>query len=52
MIWLTLLAGLGYQFKHFDIVAGYRYLEWDFDDSPVFDDLNFNGPYAGIKFLF
>ena len=45
-------AGLGYQFKHFDIVAGYRYLEWDFDDSPVFDNLDFNGPYAGIKFLF
>jgi hypothetical protein len=45
-------AGLGYQFKHFDVVAGYRYLEWDFDDSPVFDNLDFNGPYAGIKFLF
>ena len=45
-------AGLGYQFKHFDIVAGYRYLEWDFDDSAVFDNLDFNGPYAGVKFFF
>ncbi len=45
-------VGLGYQFKHFDIVAGYRYLEWDFNDSPAFDNIDFNGPFAGIKFLF
>lgn len=51
MTWQA-LAGLGYQFKHLDVVAGYRYLEWDFDDDSVFDDLSFSGPYGGVKFYF
>ena len=51
MTWQA-LAGLGYQFKHLDAVAGYRYLEWDFDDSPVFDDLTFSGLYGGLRFSF
>jgi len=45
-------GGLGYRFKWFDVVAGYRYLSWDFDDSKVFDDVNFSGPLLGIKFTF
>ena len=51
MTWQA-LAGLGYQFKYVDVVAGYRYLEWDFDDDSVFDDLSFSGPYGGVKFYF
>ena len=51
MTWQA-LAGLGYQFKHLDVVAGYRYLEWDFDEDSVFDDLSFSGPYGGVKFYF
>ena len=50
------LAGLGYQLPKLDVVFGYRYMEWDFeDDDPiggVFDDIDFNGPYAGVKFVF
>ena len=46
------LAGIGYKFKWFDVVAAYRYLDWDFDDNPAIDDLNFSGPIVGIKFVF
>jgi hypothetical protein len=50
------LAGFGYQFKKLDAVFGYRYLEWNFDDDDpgggTFDDLNLQGPYAGVRLLF
>ena len=46
------LGGLNYRFEKFDAVVGYRYLYWDFDDSPTFDDLNLSGPYAGVKVRF
>ena len=26
-------AGVGYKYDNWDVVAGYRYLEWKFDDS-------------------
>ena len=45
-------AGLGYRFEYCDVVLSYRYLDWDFDDNDVFDDLNFSGPMAGVKFYF
>ena len=45
-------GGLGYRFKHFDILAGYRYLSWEFDDNEIFGDLNVSGVGAGIKFYF
>ena len=45
-------TGLGYRFKNFDILAGYRYLSWDFDDNDVIEDLNVSGVGAGIKFYF
>jgi len=45
-------GGVGYAFSRVNLVAAYRHLEWDFDDSPVFDDLNFSGPIAGIAFRF
>jgi hypothetical protein len=44
------MAGLAYKFKKVDIVATYRYLDWDFDDSSVFKDMNFKGPLVGVKF--
>jgi len=46
------MTGVGYKFKSFDAVLGYRYLYWDLDDRAVFDNLDINGPYAGVKFLF
>ena len=37
------MAGIGYKFKWFDVVATYRYLDWDFDDNSAIDDLNISG---------
>ena len=45
-------AGIGYTFDACDVVLGYRYLSWDFDDNPVLDNLNIKGPYLGVKFIF
>ena len=45
-------GGVGYGFGKVDAVVAYRHIEWEFDDGPVFDDLNFDGPFAGIQFRF
>ena len=49
-------GGIGYTFSSFDLVAGYRYMEWDFDDDDkgggTFNDLDINGPMVGVKFVF
>lgn len=46
------LGGVGYSFKHFDLVAAYRYLSWEFDDGQAVDDLQLHGPGLGIRFAF
>ena len=47
------LAGVGYKYENFDLLAGYRYLKWEFDDSFVgFSDLDLSGPIIGVKFRF
>ena len=46
-------GGVAYKFSKVDVVVGYRYLTWDFDDdNKALDDLNFHGPMAGVKFVF
>jgi hypothetical protein len=49
-------AGVGYKYENFDVVAGYRYLDWQFDKSGtggrVIDVLTVDGPILGIKFYF
>ncbi|MFH0996839.1 MAG: hypothetical protein V1844_15295 [Pseudomonadota bacterium] len=45
-------GGLGYRFGLCDLVAGYRYMSWDFKDSSFLKDLNLSGPYIGLKFAF
>jgi hypothetical protein len=45
-------GGLGYRFGLCDVVAGYRYMSWDFKDSSFLKDLNLSGPYIGLKFIF
>jgi hypothetical protein len=45
-------AGVGYRFKKLDALLGYRYMDWDFDDNEVFDDLNPSGVFVGAKFWF
>ncbi|WP_346839598.1 hypothetical protein [Microbulbifer sp. SAOS-129_SWC] len=46
------LAAISYRCNRFDYVGGYRYLDWEFDDSPLLSDLNLSGVFAGIKFSF
>lgn len=51
LTWQAALS-VGYRFSSFDVLAGYRYLSWDFDDNPALDDLTVNGPYVGFRFSF
>lgn len=49
-------AGVGYKYDNFDVMAGYRYLEFKFDDNDdagdVFDSITINGPIVGFKYHF
>jgi hypothetical protein len=46
-------GGVGYRFSKVDVIAGYRYLDWNWnDDDDVLGDLNVKGPYVGFKFVF
>lgn len=55
MTWQA-FAGVGYKYESFDLVAGYRYLEWSFDDGDtgggVYNELTVNGPIIGARFYF
>ncbi|MEW6078272.1 MAG: hypothetical protein AB1724_10700 [Thermodesulfobacteriota bacterium] len=47
------LAGAGYRIgKSADVVAAYRYLEWQFEDDKVLDSLDISGPLVGVRFRF
>ena len=46
------LTGVGYKFDTFKLVAGYRYMEWDFGDDSALDDLQVSGPIIGAIFAF
>ena len=49
-------AGVGYKYDNFDVIAGYRHLEFKFDDNDdagdVFDTITINGPMVGFKYHF
>ena len=46
-------GGIGYRFSKLDVVAGYRYLDWNWnDDDDVLGDLHIEGPYFGVKYVF
>ncbi len=46
-------GGVGYRFERFDLVAGYRYMYWDFDDGEyIIDDMYISGPMVGAVFMF
>lgn len=49
--WQTRL-GFGYNLKKHSLFFGYRYLDWEFKSGGELNDLNFHGPYAGVKFSF
>jgi opacity protein-like surface antigen len=49
-------GGIEYSFSRLSLVAGYRHLEWDFDDDDtggdLFDDLYISGPVLGLRYNF
>lgn len=45
-------AGLNYRFDKVDAAFGYRYLDWEFDNTAALSDLTIDGPYAGVRFAF
>jgi hypothetical protein len=44
------LAGVAYQFKWGDVVAAYRYLDYDLSDSKALSDMKMYGPLIGVTF--
>ena len=55
MTWQA-FAGVGYKYENFDLIAGYRYLDYDFDANDpaagALTDLTMSGPMIGAKFYF
>lgn len=45
-------AALGYEFEHFDLFAGYRYMYWQLDDTANLDEFKVHGPVVGLRFRF
>jgi hypothetical protein len=49
---VDLFAGIGYRFQRFDLVAAWRYLDYDFGDGWVLKTMTVNGPLVGVEFTF
>jgi len=45
-----LVGGVAYQFKWGQVLAVWRYLEYDFKSSSKVENVNFNGPMIGVGF--
>lgn len=45
-------AGVGYRYENFDLIAGYRHMEWDFDTGTPLKDLSMSGPIIGAIYKF
>ena len=46
------LAGVGYRFRWGDVLAAYRYLDYDFDSNFLLKNLTVSGPALGARFHF
>jgi hypothetical protein len=42
------IAGVGYSFKWGDLIAGWRYLDYNFKSSSKIDDMSLSGPMLGV----
>lgn len=52
MTW-QVFGGVSYAFEKFELIAGYRYLEWDFKSgNKAFNELTLSGPMVGARFRF
>ena len=47
---LQAMAGIGYSFSWGELVATWRYLDYDLPSSGLVSDLNFSGPMVGASF--
>jgi hypothetical protein len=51
-----LLGNIGYKFEKTAVVAGYRYLAWEFDQDDdlggILDEFILQGPYVGVRYVF
>ena len=45
-------VGVGYRFRSFDLILGYRYLDWDLGSGVPISDLNVKGPMLGVRVEF
>jgi hypothetical protein len=47
-------AGLGYHFSTLDLLGGYRYLDYNFDDQPrdLMSEMTIEGPVVALSFNF
>jgi hypothetical protein len=43
------IAGVGYSFKWGDLIAGWRYLDYNFKSSSKVDDMSLSGPMFGVS---
>ena len=44
------MIGLGYRFSWGDVIATYRYMDYDFDSGDTLQELSFYGPMVGASF--
>jgi hypothetical protein len=44
------MAGVGYAFRHAELLAVWRYLEYEIEPGNRLETINFNGPTAGVTF--
>jgi hypothetical protein len=44
------IAGVGYAFHWGEVVAAWRYLDYNFKSGKAVEGVNFNGPAVGVAF--
>jgi hypothetical protein len=49
---VDLLAGVGYRFQRVDLVAAWRYLDYDFGNDFPLKTMTVNGPLIGVEYSF
>lgn len=45
-------AAFGYKYENFDLIAGYRHMEWELDKGAPLKDISMSGPIVGAMFKF
>ena len=44
------MAGIGYSWAHWDVVAAWRYLDYDMGSGRPFSELSLNGPQLAVAY--